>query len=95
MDDPIEILRRAERVVLYDFPDRDVPDALALAGLDVIVYGGPAPDDVFRSEVIDGKVVSPKIGLPPESADLVYVFRPLAELPHILDDAKRMSASTI
>jgi hypothetical protein len=33
--------------------------------------------------------------VPPESADLVYVFRPLAELPRILDDAKRMSASTI
>ena len=95
MDDPIDILRRAERVVLYDWPDRDVPDALALGGLDVIVSGGPALDDVFRSEVIDGKVVSRKIGVPPESADLVYVFRPLAELPRILDDAKRMSASTI
>ena len=53
MDDPIEILRRAERVVLYDWPDRHVPDALALAGLDVIVHGGSAPDDVFRSEVSD------------------------------------------
>ena len=42
MDDPIDILRRAERVVLYDWPDRDVPDALALGGLDVIVSGGPA-----------------------------------------------------
>ena len=37
MDDPIEILRRTERIVLYDWPDRDVPDALALAGLDVMV----------------------------------------------------------
>lgn len=95
MNDPAEILRQAHRVVLYDWPDQDVPNALALAGFDVMIHGGPAAEDVFRREVVDGKVVSQRLGIPPQSADLVYVFRPLEELPQILGESKRMGASTI
>jgi predicted CoA-binding protein len=95
MNGRAEVLRQAHRIVLYDWPDPDVPDALALAGFDVMIHGGPSPDDVSRREVIDRKVVSRKIGMPPESADLVYVFRPLAELPRILEEMKRIGASVI
>ena len=95
MNGPADILRRMHRVVLYDWPDQDVPNSLALAGFDVIVYGGPTPDDVSRREMVDGRVVSRKIGVRPESADLVYAFRPLAELPHIVEESKRIGASTI
>jgi predicted CoA-binding protein len=95
MNTAAEILRQAHRVVLYDWPDQDVPDALALAGFEVMIHGGPAADDVTRREVVDGKVVSRKVGRPPESADLVYVFRPVEELPRILEDSKRIGAAAI
>ena len=95
MNDVAEILRQAHRVVLYDWPDQDVPDALALAGLEVMIYGGPAPNDVSRREVVEGRVVSRRIGMRPESADLVYVFRPLVELPGILEESKRLGATAM
>jgi predicted CoA-binding protein len=95
MMDAVEILRHAHRIVLHDWPDEDVPDSLALAGFDVTCYGGPAPDDVFRHEVIDGVAVSRKTGVPPAAADLVYVFRPIEELPQLLQAAQNIGATTI
>lgn len=90
-----EILRQAHRIVLHDWPDQDVPDSLVRAGFDVTCYGGPAPDDVFRHEVVDGNLVTRKTGVPPESADLLYVYRPIEELPHLLAEAERIGARTI
>lgn len=90
-----ETLRQAHRIVLHDWPDPDVPDSLVRAGFDVICKGGPAPDDYFRHELVDGKAVSHKTGVPPEAADLAYVFRPIEELPHLLEEAERIGATTI
>jgi len=90
-----EILRQARRIVLHDWPDQDVPDSLARAGFDVTCYGGPAPDDVFRHEVVDGQLVTRKTGMPPEAADLLYVYRPIDELPHLLAEANQIGARTI
>jgi predicted CoA-binding protein len=95
MTEAAEILRQAHRIVLHDWPDQDVPDALALAGFDVTCYGGPAPDDVFRHEVVGGKVVGHKTGVPPDAGDLVYVFRPIEELPQLLEEAEQIGATTI
>jgi predicted CoA-binding protein len=90
-----KILREARTVVLHDWPSRDVPDTLTRAGYTVVVYGGPKPDDVFASELRDGEIVETRIGVPPDSGDLVYVFRPIEELPAIVADAQRIGATTI
>ena len=76
MTDPIAILTVATRVLLVDWPTRDVPDALARAGLDVVVHGGPGPEDYFAYEVADGEVVERRVGRPPDCADKVYTSRP-------------------
>lgn len=65
------------------------------AGYDVIVFGGPEPDDVFRNELRGGDVVVTWIGVPPEEGDLVYTFRPIEELPGIVTGAVHMGASAI
>ncbi|MEQ7123149.1 CoA-binding protein [Actinopolymorpha sp. B11F2] len=90
-----EILREARTVVLHDWPSRDVPDTLTRAGYEVVVFGGPKPDDVFASELRDGEIVETRIGVPPDRGDLVYVFRPIEELPAIVADAQRMGATAV
>ncbi len=82
-------------ILLVDYPTRDVPDALALAGLDVSVHGGPGPEDWFTYEVAGGEVVERRVGRPPEHADVVWTYRPLDELPEIVGHAQAVGAHTI
>ncbi|HYI52914.1 MAG TPA: hypothetical protein VEX57_03040 [Microlunatus sp.] len=95
MTDPSETLRAAHHVVVQDYPDRDVPDSLTRAGFAVTIYGGPNTADVVVSELVDGAVVHRQTGRRPDSADLLYVYRPLAELDGILADARRLGVRTI
>ena len=95
MTDPIDILRAARHVVVQDYPDRDIPDALTRAGLAVTIYAGPDPADVVSSELVDGAVVQRQTGSRPDSADLLYVYRPLAEIDGILADARRLGVRAI
>ena len=93
--DAKEILKAVETVLVIDWPSKDVPNALTLAGFQVVVKGGPGPQDYFAHTMTDGKAESLRIGRPPESADLVYSYRPLSELPGILDLAKTLHATTV
>ena len=88
MTDPSETLRAARHVVVQDYPDRDIPDSLTRAGFAVTIYGGPNPADVVVSELVDGAIVHRQTGRRPDSADLLYVYRPLAEIDGILTDAR-------
>jgi CoA binding protein len=76
-----EILATSESVLVVDWPSRDVPDTLADAGFDVYVRSGPGPDDY-----------SPKR---PERVDLVYCYRPLDELPGIVELARGLGAKAV
>lgn len=95
MTDALETLRAARHVVVQDYPDRDIPDALTRAGLAVTIYGGPDPADIVTSELVDGAIVHRQTGRRPDSADLLYVYRPLAEIDGILSEARRMEVRTI
>lgn len=95
MTDATETLRAARHVVVQDYPDRDIPDSLTRAGFTVTIYGGPDPADIVVSELVDGAIVHRQTGRRPESADLLYVYRPLAEVDGILADAHRLGVRTI
>ncbi len=95
MTDATETLGAARHVVVQDYPDRDIPDALTRAGLLVTIYGGPDPADVVVSELVDGAVVRRQTGRRPDRADLLYVFRPLGEIDGILTEAQRLGVRTI
>jgi hypothetical protein len=82
-------------VLVIDWPSREVPERLALAGLHVVVRSGPGPEDFSAYEVNDGVVQVRRTGRPPEQADLVYAFRPLSELPQIIDTARSLRAKAI
>ena len=91
-----ETLQTAERIVVVDWPSKDVPDSLARAGLEVWVHGGPEPDNWSIQEVGEGdQIVGRKTGTPPVAADLVYSYRPLEELGEILELATRVGAKAV
>ena len=90
-----EILGKVRTVLIIDWPSKDVPEALTLAGFQVVVKGGPGPADYERYELDGGKPVSSHLGQPPDGADLVYSFRPVEELSEIISLAKTLHAQTI
>jgi predicted CoA-binding protein len=95
MPEPEKILRDARHVVVQDFPSRDIPDALTRAGLTVTIYGGPAETDVVLSELSDGAIVHRQVGRYPDQADLLYTYRPLAEVEAIVSEAQRLGVRTL
>jgi hypothetical protein len=89
------LLESCRRVLLVDWPSRDVPDALVRAGHTVFVKSGPGPDDYAAQELRDGQVVG-RPGLSrPTSADLVYAYRPVDELPSIISLARELGATAL
>jgi len=92
---PRELLEAAQTVLVIDWPSRDVPDTLVRAGFQVVVRGGPGPEDYSVWQLEDGEVVSCRAGRLPDRADLIYSHRPLSELPGINDLARQLQAKTI
>lgn len=92
---PAEILKNVRTVLVVDWPSKDVPEALALAGFQVYVRGGPGPTDYSIYELQNGQLVSRHVGRPPANAELVYSYRPFSELPEIIAVAKAVHAETI
>lgn len=91
--DPVELLRTARSVLLIDWPSRDVPDALARAGLAVTADEGPS--NLVGYE-IDGEAVTARpLDRPPVRIDVVYAHRPLAELPGIAAQALALAARAV
>lgn len=95
MTKAIDVLRGAQRVVVQDYPSKDIPDALTRAGLAVTIYGGPDEADVVVSELVGGDIVCRPVGRRPETADLLFVHRPLSEIDGILAEAKRLGVQTV
>lgn len=91
--DPHDLLRSARTVLLIDWPSRAVPDTLARAGFAVVSADGP---DVYNAyELVDGEVQTRQVERPPESADVVYAYRPLDELGEIVELASELSARVV
>ena len=92
---PEDVLRATKMILVVDWPSHDVPDTLVQAGYDVVVRGGPAPDDYTTYVVDDGGVTERRTGRPPERADLVYSYRPVDELPDIVEQARQLGAHAV
>lgn len=93
--DPKTLLKNAKSILVIDWPSRDVPEALARAGFDVVVRGGPGPTDFSHYKVSGDKVISEKAGRAPERVDIVYCYRPVSELGQIVATAKSLDAKAI
>jgi hypothetical protein len=91
----VRTLRDARSVLVIDWPSRDVPVALARAGLEVTVRGGPSPTDYSVYEASADEVTVRKAGAAPEHVDLVYCYRPLGELEGITEMARSLGARAV
>ena len=89
------ILAQTRSVLVIDWPSRDVPAALAAAGFEVAVKGGPGPTDYTVWEITDGEVATRPLGRALEHADLVYCHRPFSELPSIIAMAQGLGARAV
>jgi predicted CoA-binding protein len=90
-----ELLASARTVLVVDWPTPDVPAALARAGLRVVVRGGPEPDQYSEHEAAGTEIVVRQVGRPPDHADLVYSYRPVEELPGIVELAVSLGARAV
>lgn len=90
-----DLLEDVRSVLVIDWPSRDVPDSLVRAGFAVMVKGGPGPEDHNAFELVNGEVVSRRIGKSPDHVDLVYSHRPLGELAAIVASAKSLGAKAV
>ena len=93
--DAKDILKGVETVLVIDWPSKEVPELLARRGINVVVRGGPGPEDYSAYEVKDGEIVVRRTGGAPKHVDLIYSYRPLSELPGIIASAKELGAGTI
>jgi predicted CoA-binding protein len=92
---PREVLESANTILVIDWPGKEVPESLAHAGFNVIVKGGPGPEDFSAYEISENKITQRRTGRAPDHADLIYSYRPLSELPEIIATAKSLGAKTI
>lgn len=93
--DSKEILKNARTILLVDWPSKDVPETLTRAGFRVFVHGGPGPEDYSVYEFEGDQIESHRTGRRPEQADLVYAYRPVAELEKTVAEAKAVGAKTV
>jgi predicted CoA-binding protein len=61
----------------------------------VFAHGGPAPDDYYAYEVSGADVIERRTGKRPDHADILFSYRPLDELPGILESAVAVGARTL
>jgi hypothetical protein len=57
--------------------------------------GAPDQGTTRSNEVSNGQVVARHVGRPPQSAELVYSYRPFSELPQFIAAAKELHSKTI
>ena len=93
--DPNDIIRTSRSVLLVDWPSPEVPATFVRAGWAVHVKGGPGPEDFSVWELVDGSPVSRRAGRRPANVDLIYVHRPLEELPAIVAMAEELGARAL
>lgn len=82
-------------ILVIDWPTREVPETLARCGLEVVVRGGANPEDHSLYELTGDDVIVRPFGQAPQNADLVYSYRPLAELPGVVATATQLGAKSI
>src|SRR5215207_4399735 len=92
MTDVSRVLAETKTVVLVDWPSREVPDTLARRGFTVIANEGPETYTAYEAHA--GHVRTRSVnGLP--HAELVYAYRPIDELPDIVQTATAVGATVV
>jgi hypothetical protein len=90
------VLANTSSILLIDYPGSQVPEAVARAGFTTTAHEGPGPDEYYAYVLgTDGEIDHRKIGTPPGPVDLVYTYRPVDELPGIIEYARQLGARAL
>src|SRR5215470_1144010 len=99
MADAEPTLQAAARIMVIDWPSRDVPDTLVRAGYTVFVKGAPTlsgmADNYAAYELHGGEIVPRRLDRALEAVDLVYAHRPIGELRDIAALARQLGATAV
>lgn len=79
--DSLQILKASKRILLIDWPDKNLPLGLLNAGFEAFSY---SPDKYSKAICEGDSVVFEKIGGKPDGIDIVNVFRPESELEGVI-----------
>jgi hypothetical protein len=80
-------------VRFVDWPSGDVPEAFVRAGHEVVVQGGP---DVYAGwQLHESDVTTERVTGTPAHVDLLYVYRPIDELPGLVEVGRRAGATVV
>ena len=80
--DLLQILKSSKRILLVDWPDKSLPQALLNAGFAVFTY---SPEKYSQAAIENGAVVFDQIGDDPAPIDIVNIFRPETEHDAIIE----------
>lgn len=95
MADYRALLAASTSFLLIDWPSRDVPDTLARHGYRVASADGPTEDAYNAYELVEGAVRVRQLDSPPQSVDIVYAHRPIAEMDRIVKQARDLNARAV
>jgi len=86
-----DVLNRSTTVVVIDWPSQEVPTGLAAARYRTFSHEGPGDEAWYLYE---GETRT-HASAPPDTADLVCTYRPVEELPGIVEFAQKLGAHAI
>jgi hypothetical protein len=90
-----DVLAGVSSILLIDYPGIQVPEGVARAGFTTTAHEGPGPDEYYAYEVAGDVVRRRKVGAEPVQVDLVYTYRPVDELPGIVEHAQQLGARAV
>lgn len=81
-----------DSMLLVDWPNPEVPQSLARTGLRVVAQEGPDTYVAYEANFDEVRRLAVEA---PASVDVVYAYRPLDELPEIVEFAVRLGARAV
>lgn len=93
--DAKQALKNTRAILLIDWPNKNVLETLTRVGFSVFVHGGPGPEEYSVYELKGGEIIFRRSGRRPDHADLVYSYRPVAELAQTVDEAQTVDAKIL
>ena len=87
-------MQSVRKILVIDWPSKEVPETLARTGFEVVVRGGPGPQD-YASYGMEGDSIVRRPCDAPALVDLIYAHRPLVELPQLIATATSLHARAI
>lgn len=93
--DTSDLLHQVRTILVIDSLNKSVPEVLTRARFRIFVRGGPGLEDYSACKLNNSEIALRRTGRRPDRADLLYSFRPFAELTQTIETAKAVGAKSL